>query len=84
MLVAKIDQARAALADAESSCASGARAAARRSLEQLARRMVMVRSRTRTLRARKTAPPPLAARIGDEARDIAAAARELEGLLQCP
>ena len=83
-LVAKVEQAQGALGEAEASCASGGRAAARRALERLVRKMLIVRARTRTLRARKTIPPALAARIGDDARDLAASARLLQGSLDCP
>ena len=82
--VSKIGQAQAELAGASASCAAGGRTTARRALERLARRMLIVRSRTRTLRARKTIPPALAARIGDDARDIAAESRAMQGGLECP
>jgi len=46
--------------------------------------MVVLRARTRTLRARKTIPRPLAQRIGEQASDIAADARALRAQLDCP
>jgi hypothetical protein len=46
--------------------------------------MVLVRARTRTLRARRTIPRPLAERIANAARGIAADARALGGALDCP
>lgn len=82
--VAKLEQARATLADGVESCAGGERTLARRALDRLARQMVLVRARTRTLRARKTIPRPLAELIGDEARGIAADARALRSALVCP
>jgi len=45
--------------------------------------MLLLWARTRTLRARKTIPRPLAELIGDEAQDIAADARALRSSLDC-
>jgi hypothetical protein len=81
---ARLEQARATVTDGAAACTDGQSAAARRALDRLGRQMLLVRARTRTLRARKTIPRALAAAIADEARGIASGARALRAALQCP
>jgi hypothetical protein len=81
--VARLVQAQATLAEGAESCAGGRQAPARKALDRLGRQMLLLRARTRTLRARKTIPRPLAELIGDEARGIAADARALRSSLDC-
>jgi len=81
--VARVERAQSTLADGVEACAAGRRAEARDALGRLERQMMLFRARTRTLRARKTIPRPLAQEIGDAARDIAADADALQGSLAC-
>jgi hypothetical protein len=81
--VARLEQARATLAEGAESCAGGRPALARQALDRLGRQMLLLRARTRTLRARKTIPRSLAELIGDEARGIAADVRALRSSLDC-
>jgi hypothetical protein len=81
--VTRLERAQATVVGGVESCDGGRRALARHALDQLERQMLLLRARTRTLRARRTIPPPLAGLIGDEARRIAADARALRSALVC-
>lgn len=82
--MARVEQAQATLDQGAQLCAGGRRASAREALDRLGQQMLLVRARTRTPRARKTIPRPLAQLIADQASDIAADARALRAQLQCP
>jgi hypothetical protein len=84
VLIARLDTASAAAADAVSDCAAGQRSGARGALARVDRQMHAIRSRLRTRRARKVVPPHLASEIGDTVRAISTDVRALRGSIACP
>jgi hypothetical protein len=81
--VTRFERAQQVVADGAERCAAGQRAPARLALARLERQMLVVRARTRTHRARKIIPAPLAAQIADGARSIGADADSLSNVLTC-
>ena len=82
--ITRFERAQQMVDDGAEQCAAGQRAAARLALARLERQMVVVRARTRTHRARKMIPAPLAAEIANGARSVGADADSLSDALTCP
>jgi hypothetical protein len=83
VLMARLESATAAAADAVGKCAAGLRSGARSALARVDRQMSAVRSRLRTRRARKLVPQDLASEIGGVARAISVDVRLLRGSIAC-
>jgi hypothetical protein len=83
VLIARLESASTAAADAVGNCAAGLRTGARGALARVDRQMSAVRSRLRTRRARKLVPHDLASEIGGAARAISADIRLLRGSIAC-
>jgi hypothetical protein len=84
VVIARLESARTAAADAVGDCAAGLRSGARGALARVDRQMSAVRSRLRTPRARKRVPYELASDIAGSARAIRTDARLLRGSIECP
>jgi hypothetical protein len=82
--VARFERAQQIVADGADRCAAGQQAQARQGLHRVERQIFLIRARTRTLRARRIIPAPLAAVIAEGARSIGADADSLRGALTCP
>ena len=82
--VTRCERAQQIVGDGAEECAAGQRTPAREALGRLERQMLLIRARTRTHRARKIIPAPLAALIADGARSIGVDADALRGTLTCP
>ena len=82
--VARFERAQQTIAEGAEQCAAGQRTPAREALDRLERQMILIRSRTRTHRARKIIPADLAAAIADGARSVGTDAYTLRGTLTCP
>jgi hypothetical protein len=84
LFVLRLERAQATVTSGAELCAEGRHTLARYALGRLDQQMMRVRARTRTLRARRTIPKPLAEAIGDAAQSVAVDARTLRGSLECP
>src|SRR4029078_9216127 len=83
VLIARLESASTAAADAVGRCAAGLRSGARGALARVDRQMSAVRSRLRTRRARTLVPEELASEIGGVARAISVDGGLLRGSIAC-
>lgn len=81
--VARLEDAQRAVAEAAAACAAGRRSEARHGLKTVERQMIVIRSRLRTRRTRRSVPKDLAGGITTAARDIGRDARTLRASLAC-